>query len=98
MIEIKKGKNQVLKHAFVASMVSGHTGIYAAGRYKGAHFMYDKEKTKTGKQKITEMKGPSASTMAANKNTQTHVTTYVEKNLPARLRALLQQKVDKLTK
>jgi len=98
MIEIKKSKNQILKHAFVASMASGHKGIYAAGSYKGSKFIHDKVKTSTGKQRVTEMKGPSFSTMAANKNTQAHVTTYVEKNLPSRLRALLQNKVNKLTK
>ena len=98
MIEIKKSKNQILKHAFVASMVSGHTGIYAAGRYKGSHFIYNKERTATGKQKITEMKTSSPFGMSTNKDVQGRTTTYVEKNLPGRLRALLQQKVDRLTK
>jgi hypothetical protein len=98
MINIKKSKNEILKHAFVTSTVSGHKGIFEMGRYEGSKFIHEKVKTKTGKIRITQLQGPSASTMAANKNTQEHVTTYVEKNLPSLLRALLQNKVNKLTK
>jgi hypothetical protein len=97
-IEIKKGKNDVLKHAFIATMASGHTGIYAAGQYKGKNFIFDKSRTASGKQRITEMKTSSPLTMITNKNIQKATTLYVEKNLPTRLRVLLQQKVDKLTK
>jgi len=97
-IEIKRGRNQLLKHAFIATMASGHKGIYAQGLYKGKTFINDKVKTEKGKARITEMRGPSPMTMVSNKDIQKRTVTYVKTNLPPRLRALLQNEINKLTK
>lgn len=97
-VEIKRGKNQLLKHAFIATMASGHKGVYAVGSYQGKNFVHDKERTKSGKQRITEMKTSSPMTMQSNKDIQKRTITYVKTNLPPRLRALLQNEINKLTK
>jgi len=97
-VEIKRGKNQLLKHAFIATMASGHKGIYAVGSYKGKNFVFDKARSQSGKQRITEMRTSSPMTMISNKNIQKRTIAYIESNLPSRLRALLQNKVNKLTK
>ena len=97
-VEIKKGKNQILKHAFVATMASGHTGIFATGRYNGGKFIHEKLKTSNNKTKITEMKTASPFTMATNKVVKKQLETKIEEQLPKRVQAMLQQKVNKLTK
>lgn len=97
-VEIKKGKNKILKHAFVATMKSGHKGIFAAGKYGAKGFIHERIKTTNNKQKITELKTASPFTMATNKAIESKTTATITEQLPKRVRALLQIKVDKLTK
>lgn len=97
-VEIKHGVSKHLKHAFIATMASGHKGIFAVGSYVDTSFVYDKERSISGKNRITQLRTSSPMTMTSNKNIQKRTIEYIDLNLPSRLRALLQNKVNKLTK
>jgi len=98
VVEILKGKQQLLKHAFISTMRSGHQGIYGRGSYVNGKFVFSKERTSTKKSRITEYKTASPFTMGRNKEIESRNTEFVKRTLPSRTKALLQQQVDKLTK
>lgn len=103
-VQIKKGNSIALKHAFIAAMrntskqgeVSEHEGIYAAGRYVGKKFVYDKSRTASGKTRITEMRTASPFTMSLSQSIQPKIDEYVSRTLPSRLEFFLQRKLDKM--
>jgi hypothetical protein len=97
-IEVIKGKQHLLKHAFIATMTSGHTGIFQSGRYQGGKFVPGKDRTSSGKTRITELKSASPFSMIRNKDIEKNIQNTIQSQLPGRVRALLQQKVDKLKK
>jgi len=98
IVEIFKGKQQLLKHAFIATMKSGHTGIFGNGSYIEGKFVHSKERTASHKSRITEYKSPSPYSMERNKGIKERNFAYIETTLPSRTRALLQNKLNKLTK
>jgi len=91
-VTIKKGQTKVFKHAFVRVMRSGREGIFAQGKYADKKFSYDKD-SKT----ITELKTASPFTMTFNKEIQPKINTYVAKELPGRLQAMLEKKLKKMS-
>jgi hypothetical protein len=95
-VEIRKGKSSILKHAFIATMHSGHEGIFMHGHYQGSQFVQDNKKTSSGRPRITEIKSASPFIMYSNQEVQSMVNDYVDKTLAERFRVFLQQKVDKL--
>lgn len=95
-IEIKKGKQEILRHAFVKSMKSGHLGIWGHGSYVSGKFVPKDMLTGGGKPKITEMKTASPFTMYTNPKMDNRIYDYVGTNMPNRFKALLQQKVNKM--
>lgn len=95
IVEIKKGKQQLLKHAFIAKMRSGHIGVFAIGSYVSGKFIYKRELTASNKQRITEMKTASPFTMYTSKIMDERIIKASEQ-MPERFRALLEQKVNKL--
>jgi len=97
-IEVLKGKQQLLKHAFIATMSSGHTGIFQRGSYQNGKFKAGNEKISSGKTRITELKTVSPYFIFKNKDIQKRITQTIESQLPGRLRVFLQKKVDKLKK
>ena len=97
-IEVVKGRSKMLNHAFVAQMKSGHTGIWGRGDYRNGKFVPSKEKTSSGKQRITELRTASPFTMGKNKDIEQSNITFIKKTLPDRTRAILQKKVDNLSK
>lgn len=94
-VQIKKGKPEILKHAFTATMPNGHTGIFQRGSYKSGKFVPGNVKMVTGKRKITELKTASPFGMFNNKDVQARITQTIKSQLPGRVKALLQQKIDK---
>ena len=53
-VAIHKGKTTMIRHAFVATMASGHKGVFSRGRYqKRVGFVPGREKTASGKIRIT---------------------------------------------
>lgn len=103
-VEIIKGKSQTFRHAFIAVMsnklksgeVSEHEGIYAAGRYEGKEFVYTNAKTKSGRTKLAQLKGPSFFTMFSNRNLKQPIAYYIENRMKNRLEGALQSKINKM--
>ena len=63
-VAIHKGKTTMIRHAFVATMASGHKGVFSRGRYqKRVGFVPGREKTASGKIRITELMTASPFTM-----------------------------------
>jgi hypothetical protein len=103
-VEIKKGKTETWRHAFIATMYNqkksgeyaNHEGIFAAGRYVGKRFEYDHSRTASKRQRITELKTASPFTLMTNKVIEKEVYAYIDRALPSRLEYFLQKKVDKM--
>lgn len=97
-VEIKKGKSILMKHSFIATMKSGHQGIFSSGSYVSGKFRPAYSRTSNKKTRITEMRTASPLTMATSKGLQPRIIKYIGQSLPSRLRAMLQRKVDQVTK
>lgn len=41
-VAIRKGKTTMIRHAFIATMTSGHEGVFARGEYQGKNFVRGK--------------------------------------------------------
>ena len=95
-VTIKKGTSTTFKHAFIATMNSGHKGIFSSGRYINRKFVHDKSKTNSGKTRITELRSASPFTMSTSKAIEPRITKYVGGMMIARLKHNLQRKVNKM--
>lgn len=99
-VAIHKGKTVVIPKAFIATMATGHKGVYSRGKYEGkgknSRFIYAKMKTKTGKVMITERITTSPFAMARYKNVVDDVQEYMSKEAMARVTGILKYKVNKI--
>ena len=95
-MEIKKGNSFTLRHAFFATMRSGHLGIWALGKYVKGKMIYVKEKSSTGKYRLAEFKSASPFTMATSIPLQQKINDYHDKETPARMRRLLEYECTKM--
>lgn len=98
VIEVQKGRQKLLKYAFVKTMKSGHTGIFALGYYSGKKFVPALKKTGSGKMKITEIKTVSPFSIVTSARINKVVGDNVAKTMPPMLQAMLQRKLDKALK
>lgn len=90
-MEIKKGQKKTFRGGFVATMKSGHKGAFAQGKYKSGKFVPIKGK-------IVEIKTASPFTMSLSKEVSSNTEKKIIKDLPPRLRAMLQVQFNKLSK
>jgi hypothetical protein len=102
LVEIKRGKTQILRHAFVKSLASGHIGIFDHGKYEDKKFIRQNVLTGTtahggGKPLITELKSASPYTMYTSKSMSKKIQKYVDDSLTERFRAMLKIKLDKIS-
>jgi len=97
-VTIKKGKTIVVREAFIATMLSGHTGVYARGKYERREFVHGKEKTSKGKMRITEIQTASPFTMGTSKTVASEVQSFMGSEVIKRVEGILQSKVNKITK
>ncbi len=98
-VAIHKGKTMVVKNAFLATMASGHIGVFSRGRYaKGVGFMPGREKTLSGKTRITELRTASVFTMGLSRSVAADVQEFMGNEAMARTYGILQRKVDKVAK
>lgn len=97
-IEVLKGQSKMLNHAFIATMRSGHTGVFGNGYYKNGEFIHSKDRTGSGKTRITELRTASPFTMGRNKDIERSNIKFIESTLPERTRAILQRKIDNMSK
>jgi hypothetical protein len=81
------GKRKVIKSAFIATMKSGHKGVFVRGAYKGSELTY---RTKRIKKKgadlpIEEVHTASPYSMMIHESVQEATATNINTSFPARL-------------
>ena len=96
IVEIHKGNPILLRHAWIGTTASGHTGIFAKGMFVKGQFVKGLKGSNGGT--IFEQRSASPFTMATNKRVEDKIIDNIKGQLPKRLRAMLQVKINKLTK
>jgi hypothetical protein len=84
-IRVKKSR-KVIRSAFIATMPSGHKGVYARGGYRGKDFEFRKKRVrKTGNDlPIEEMKSTSIRSMYADEVIVANLKTKIDSAFPKR--------------
>jgi hypothetical protein len=95
-VTIKKGKKEVFRKAFIATMNTGHTGVYARGHYEKRKFKPGKKFTKNGKVLITELNSASSFTMGTSQKVASEVRSFMGTEVLKRVEGILKSKVDKI--
>lgn len=96
-VAIHKGKTTMIRHAFVATMSSGHKGVFSRGRYqKRIGFVPGREKTASGKIRITELMTASPFTMGISPDVRTDVAEFMGNEVTARVHGILTSCVNKI--
>lgn len=97
-VAIHKGKTVIIRNAFIATMASGHVGVYARGRYKKrTGFVPGREKTASGKIRITQLMTASPFTMGISPNVRTDVAEFMGREVTARVHGILTSRVERIT-
>lgn len=98
-VAIHKGKTQYIRNSFIATMASGHTGVYSRGRYvKKEGFVPGREKTASGKVRITQIHGATVFQMGTYQSVADDVRNFMGNELSARVEGILKSKVNKIAK
>lgn len=96
-VAIHKGKTTMIRHAFVATMASGRKGVFSRGRYqKRVGFVPGREKTASGKIRITELMTASPFTMGISPDVRTDVAEFMGNEVTARVHGILTSRVNKI--
>lgn len=96
-VAIHKGKTVLIRNAFIATMASGHKGVFARGRYqKRTGFVPGREKTASGKIRITELLTASPFTMGISQDVVRDVQEFMGNEVSARVHGILTSRVNKI--
>ncbi len=96
-VAIHKGKTVMIRNAFVATMASGHKGVFARGRYeKRSGFVPSREKTASGKVRITQLMTASPFTMGVSPEVRTDVVEFMGREVTARIHGILTSRVNRI--
>lgn len=96
-MSVHKGKTEYVRNSFIATMASGHKGVFSRGRYvKKEGFVPGREKTASGKIRITEIQTASVFTMGVNKSVADDVREFMGNEISVRVEGILKSKVAKL--
>jgi hypothetical protein len=104
-VSIRKGKTVLVRNAFIATMKSGHTGVFARGEYQPSSFKYytNQELRKGGigrterdKRRITELVSISVHAMAVSRSVAPDVKQFMGTYVLDRVNGILRSKVQKL--
>lgn len=96
-VAIHKGKTVLIRNAFIATMASGHKGVFARGRYqKRTGFVPGREKTASGKIRITELLTASPFTMGISQDVARDVQEFMGNEVSARVHGILTSRVNKI--
>jgi hypothetical protein len=100
-VTIHKGKTVTIRNSFIATMVSGHTGVFSRGRYTKSRytkskFISERKKTARGKIRITEIHTTSAFAMGISRGVAYDVQTFMGTEAMKRVEGILRSKVEKL--
>ncbi len=96
-VMIHKGKRQIIRNSFIATMASGHKGVFARGRYtKKSGFEPGREKTRSGKIRITELRTASVFKMGVSPEIAQDVQGFMGNEVTARVHGILTSRVAKI--
>lgn len=104
-VAIHKGKVKHIRNSFIATVpatsksgavVNTHTGVFSRGHYQGKSFIYARERTGSGKIRITQRMGPSTFTMATRQAVADDVHQYMGNEIAARVHGILTSRVNKI--
>lgn len=96
-VAIHKGKTVMIRNAFVATMASGHKGVFARGKYqKRTGFVPGREKTASGKIRITQLMTASPFTMGISPDVRTDVSDFMGREVTARVHGILTSRVNRI--
>ncbi|MDR3133251.1 MAG: phage tail protein [Prevotellaceae bacterium] len=97
-VTIHKGKTEIIRNSFIATMSSGHTGVFSRGRYDKRDFVPERKKTASGKTRITQVHTASVFAMGVSKSVANDVQTFMGAEAVARVEGILRSKVEKIAK
>jgi len=90
-VAIQKGKTKSIRSAFLASMKSGHTGVFSRGRYqRGIGFVPHTNRS------ITEIRTASPFSMGVGERVAPQVNEFIGKEVIRSTQGILQAQVSKL--
>lgn len=96
-VAIHKGKTVMIRNAFVDTMASGHKGVFARGKYqKRTGFVPGREKTASGKIRITQLMTASPFTMGISPDVRTDVSDFMGREVTARVHGILTSRVNRI--
>lgn len=96
-VAIHKGKTVMVRNAFIATMASGHTGVYARGKYtKRTGFIPGREKTLSGKIRISELLTASPFKMGISPEVAQDVKEHMGNEVTARVHGILTSRVNRI--
>ena len=96
-VAIHKGKTVIIRNAFIATMASGHKGVFARGRYqKRTGFVPGREKTASGKIRITQLVTASPFTMGIAPDVRADVAEFMGREVSARVHGILTARVARI--
>lgn len=101
-VSFEKGKPKTIRNAFIATMSSGHVGVFARGKYEdGGGFVRGKFKPmrkNTKGYRITELLTTSTFKMSITPTASAQIRELMGELAIERVHGILQGQVDKLTK
>ena len=98
-VAIRKGKTTMIRHAFIATMTSGHEGVFARGEYQGKNFVRGKFPPKRKNTKgwlITELLTTSSFRMSLAPDIRPKVSRFIGNEVTARIHEKLTSRVNKI--
>lgn len=95
-VSFHKGKAVHIRKAFIATMSSGHTGVFSRGKYIKGKFVDERSKTQNNKIRVTQRMGPAVFTMSINKTVANDVQQFMGTEVSARVEGILRSRVDKI--
>ena len=96
-VSIHKGKPVLIRNSFIATMPGGHKGVYSRGKYvKRSGFIPGRERTISGKMRITELLTTSPFAMGVSKGVRNDVAEFMGNEVAARVHGILTSRVNKI--
>jgi hypothetical protein len=97
-VAVHKGKTETIRNSFIATMNSGHTGVFSRGRYDKKEFVPERKETASGKIRITQLYSSSVYGMGVSRGVAYDVQTFMGTEAVARVEGILRSKVEKIAR
>lgn len=98
-VAIHKGKVKLMRNSFIATMSSGHIGVFSRGQYEGSKFQpgkFEPKRKNTKGYRITELLTVSSFTMSISPDVRTDVSEFMGREVTARVHGILTSRVNRI--